>query len=397
MTRAEFHTELQKYLYIEDMGMVDVILASIVANSLQIGDPVWLTIIGPSSGGKSQIIRPFAQGNSSYIHRIDDLTPNTLLSGSLGLEGSLLGRIGSAGIISMDDLTVLFSKNAEQRGEILSQFRMIYDGHFSKSSGNRKEDISWRGYVGMIAGSTPSIYRYFNEVADMGERFINYRMKKIDIKKAVEFVTANPYTSTELNNHLSELTREFIPPLVQSLPHKSDIPPLHDETKHIIQEASHHMTLLRTPIHIDERSGLVDEFPEPEMPFRVMKQLTYLARGMQCIAPDPSAPLPEDMTRALQWTAYSLANDKRRAFLGAVVALSSQAKKITARNVASITGMHPDIAARGLAQLQALQIIEMLDDSDSTRREWRITNHEMCRLVRQIEPMEIAEDLLDEV
>jgi hypothetical protein len=71
MTLQDFHNELDKLLYIEDHAMVDIILASIVANSLQIGDPVWLTLIGPSSGGKSQIIRPFAIGNPSFIHRID--------------------------------------------------------------------------------------------------------------------------------------------------------------------------------------------------------------------------------------------------------------------------------------------------------------------------------------
>lgn len=367
--------------------MVDVILASIIANSIQIGDPVWLTLIGPSSGGKSQIIRPFAKGNEDYIHRVDDLTPNTLLSGTLGLEHSLLGRIGKAGIISMDDLTVLFSKNAEQRGEILSQFRMIYDGYFSKSSGNRKEDIAWQGYVGMIAGSTPSIYRIFNEVADMGERFISYRMKSLDVHKAVEFVSKNSFTSTELNNTLAGLVRDFVPPLIQGLPPKEDLPSLHPDTVQVIQEVSEYMTLLRTPVHTDERSGLVDEFPEPEMPFRVMKQLTYLARGMQCMVENPNEPLPEDMTRALKWTAYSLANDKRRAFLKAVCQLEFNGKRITTSNVSSLTGLHNQIVAKGMSQLQALSILHL--DADD---HWRLVNRGMYKMVRDIDDITADED-----
>lgn len=392
MNLKDFHTELEKHLYIEDHDMVDVILASIVANSLQIGDPVWMTLIGPSSGGKSQLIRPFAMGQPDFIHRVDDLTPNTLLSGTLGLEGSLLGRIGKKGILSMDDLTVIFSKNAEQRAEILSQFRMLYDGHFSKSSGNRKEAVVWEGYLGMIAGSTPSIYRFFNEVADMGERFINYRMKPMNVHKAVEFVTSHPQTSGSLNGNLTDLIREFLPPLLQSLPTPDSRPKLHPVTKQVIQEVAEHCTLLRTPVHIDERSGLVDEFPEPEMPFRVMKQLTYLAEAMQCLAPNPSEPLPENMTRALQWTAYSLANDKRRAFLKAVVYLHAISKPISTKNVAALVGLHPTIASTGLSQLQALKIIYQTDEKDGDK-DYQVQNLDLCAMVRRIDPIISKEDI----
>lgn len=395
MTLSEFHTELNKLMYIEDPNIINVILGSIVANSLQIGDPVWLTIIGPSSGGKSQMIRPFAMAHEKYIHRVDDLTANTLLSGTLGLEGSLLGRVGSAGILSMDDLTVLFSKNVEQRSEILSQFRMLYDGYYSKSSGNRKEAIVWKGYLGMIAGSTPSIYRFFNEVADMGERFISYRMKPIDIDKAVEFVSQHPVTSKEMNGQIADLIRGFLPDLLQSLPDPKYLPDLHPDTLIAIRNAAQHCTLLRTAIHIDERSGLVDEFPEPEMPFRVMKQLTYLAQGMQCLQDDPKAPLGPDFISALEWTAYSLANDKRRAYIRAVVALDHQGKKISTRNISSYTGLHNEIVGRGMAQLQALDIVSLASEEDTSRREYQIENRGLCDLVRRLEPIIISEDNIE--
>lgn len=397
MTLQEFHIELNKLLYIEDPNLVNVILASIVANSLQVGDPVWLTIIGPSSGGKSQLIRPFAMAHPEYIHRVDDLTTNTLLSGTLGLEGSLLGRIGKAGVLSMDDLTVLFSKNAEQRGEILSQFRMLYDGHFSKSSGNRKEDIVWTGYLGMIAGSTPSIYRFFSEVADMGERFISYRMKKIDVHKAVEFVSNNSTTSKNLNEQIASLIAEFVPPLIQSLPDPKYRPKVHPETMKIIQDASEHCTLLRTPIHIDDRTGLVDEFPEPEMPFRVMKQLSYLAAGMQCIVDEPDKPLPKQFHDALEWTAYSLANDKRRAYISAVVGLEYQGKKITSQNVSAATGMHKEIVEKGMSQLQALGIISVNDENNQNKGKWAIKNRPLCQMVHRLDPVDgILEEVMED-
>lgn len=396
MTLTELHQQLGGLMYIEDKNLLNVVLASIVANSLQVGDPVWLTIIGPSSGGKSQMIRPFSMAHGNYIHRVDDLTANTLISGTLGVEGSLLGKIGKAGIISMDDLTVLFSKNAEERASILGQFRMLYDGHFSKSSGNRTEPMVWEGYLGMIAGSTPSIYRIFNEVADMGERFISYRMKPMNVRKAVEFVSNHPTTSKDLNSAVADILREFLPPLLVSMEGQK-APALHPETLLAIQNAAEHFTLLRTPIHVDERSGLVDEFPEPELPFRVMKQLTYLAVGMQCLQEDMSQPLPPDMIEAIEWTAYSLANDKRRAYMRAVVALDYQSQKITTRNVSSVTGLHNDIVGRGLSHLQALGIIELASEEQGRSREYSIKNRDMCNLVRKLEPIFISEDQIDDV
>lgn len=394
MTLQELHTELGKLLYIEDPNLLNVILSSIVANSIQAGDPVWLTIIGPSSGGKSQMIRPFAMAHHKYIHRVDDLTANTLLSGTMGLDGSLLGRIGKAGIISMDDLTVLFSKNSEERAAILSQFRMLYDGRYSKSTGNKSEAITWEGYMGMISGSTPSIYRFFAEVADMGERFISYRMKKYDVHKAVTFVSNNPRSSKDLNKEIADLIEQYLLPLLQGQPQdKKYLPKLHPDTLLAIQNAAEHCTLLRTPIHVDERTGLVDEFPEPEMPFRVMKQLSALAIGMHCIQEDPDLPLPKEFIDALEWTAYSLANDKIRAYVRSVVGLEYQSKKISTRNVSAATGLHTSVVEKGLSQLQALNIIALSHEEDGRKREWSIINQPLADLVHRLDP--VAGDLED--
>ncbi len=381
MNLATLHQELAKLLYIEDQGMVNIILASILANSLKIGDPVWLTLIGPSSGGKSQIIRPFAKANPQLIHKLDDLTANTFISGSLGMAASFLGRIGPHAILSMDDLTVLFSKNVEARGEILSQFRMLYDGRFSKSSGNRKEDMTWEGYVGMISGSTPSIYRYFAEVADMGERFVSYRMKTFDKHKALDFITANQHSSRDLDGMLSELLGSYIKELMAT-PNLMSLAVLSDETKATISATAEHCTLLRTPVHIDERSGFVDEFPEPEMPFRVMKQLTYLAQGLQALN---GGEMSKEMLHALEWVGWSLANDKRRSYLKAITILDYQSKKITARNISAITGLHKDVVKKGLDQFQALGIITLQGD-DNGEYEWHLTHPELRALTMRVDP-----------
>ena len=119
MKFSELKQKVAEYLHNEDDGMIKIALAAIIATRLKIGDPVWLIIIGPSSGGKSQVLRPLALTDTKFIHRVDDLTENTLISGAMVKKGareiSLLNRIGALGIIVISDFTVIFSKNPSGR------------------------------------------------------------------------------------------------------------------------------------------------------------------------------------------------------------------------------------------------------------------------------------------
>lgn len=398
MTRSELHQALSEVLYIEDYGMVDVVLASTVANALRLGDPVWLTIIGPSSGGKSQFIRPLAISNPQFIYRIDDLTANTFLSGALKYDETLLGRIGAHGMLSMDDLTVLFSKNNEARAEILSQFRMIYDGRFSKATGTNKGTHVWppegSGHIGMIAGSTPSIYKYFNEVADMGERFISYRMKDIDVEKATDFVLESNLASSELNERVAAIFTDYFTTIMPQLSAMatneenllSSIS-LPDDIQDTIRSIAPTVTLLRTPVMIDEwHDGVVTDIPVPELPFRVMKQLTTLAKAMLVMhqLDEPGAnTLPANLVGALEWTAYSLANDKRRNFMRVITRLHDDGVAIDRTALAIGTGLDPMVINQNLSQLQALRVIERKADN-----EWRVKNEKVAAVTRRLDPLQ---------
>jgi hypothetical protein len=382
MTLTDFHAKLSEFLYIEDHGMYDILLSSIVANSMRLGDPVWVTLIGPSSGGKSQIIRPFAKANPQLIHRIDDLTSNSLMSGAVKEEDTFLKNMGEHGILCMDDLTVLFSKNVEQRAEILSQFRMLYDGRFSKITGGHGGSAVWEGYVGMIAGSTPSIYRYFGEVADMGERFVNYRMKAFNKRKALDFINSNQLSSLELDDALAETIGEFLRPLLAEDPDPSLLT-LSEEVVTTLSEAAEWFCLLRTPVHVDHYTKLVDEFPEPEMPLRVMKQLLLLAKALQVVS---RRPLTEGDLEKVMWVGYSLANDKRRAYLKAAIALEREGKFITKRNLSAITGLNEEVVEKGMSALQALGIVEKSsDDGVGTTHKYTLTHPELTKLITRLD------------
>ena len=374
--------------------MIDTLLASVLANSQKIGDPVWLTIIGASSAGKSQYIRPLAKANPGLFLQLDDLTSNTLISGN-GAAQSLIFKIKDAGIISMDDLTVLFSKNSEDRNAILSQFRMIYDGRMTKASGKSNgEGITWTGHAGMIAGSTPAIYRYLAEAADMGERFVNYRMKDINEDKAVDFVLRTGLSSRQMDEKIKDIYGRYFSALMPKV--KEANIPVDEKTKQAIVNISKAGTKLRTPVSTDDREHFVTHLPVPELPFRVMKQLDNLAKGFMVMhhAETGEEELPDDLRTAIEWVGYSLADDNRRAYFKAVLGLNKQMLKATVRNISAYTGLHHTAVERGMSVLSAIGVVKMNEEreGENQTRTWTVADQRLEEIVKRIDPPKIVDE-----
>lgn len=395
MTRKELHAELSEVLYIEDFNLIDTLLAVVLANAKGIGDPVWMTLIGPSSGGKSQYIRPLAKANPSLFLQLDDLTSNTLISGN-GEKDSLIFRIKERGIITMDDFTVLGSKNAEDRNAILSQFRMIYDGRMTKASGkNGAEPITWTGHAGMIAGSTPQIYKLFAEVADMGERFIYYRMKDMDEDKAIEFVQRKGLSAKETDEKLKDIYGRYFAAMMDRVEQMPDVE-VDEETQQAILSIAKSGTRLRTPVITDEREHFVSEKPVSELPFRVMKQLTNIAKAFTVMhySETEEKVLPPELRTAIEWLGYSLADDKRRAYFKAIIAMestyiegTSKTFKATARNISAYTGLHHTAVERGMSVLSAIGVVKQnVATHDSEAKSWSIVDNNLKEIVKRIDP-----------
>ena len=384
MKLTELKTEIQKYQYMEDTQLIDVSLASIIATRLKIGNPVWLIIIGASSGGKSQMLRPLALTDEKFIHRIDDLTENTFLSGIKSKEGevSLLNRIGSRGIIVISDLTVLFSKQAESRAVILSQFRMVYDGEMTKFSGNSSKPISWKGSLGVLAGSTPSIYQHFEEVADMGERFIYYRMKEFDPYKATHLALTRKSFGKDLDDKLSSLYEQYIKEVVKSYDDE-DIE-LSEEVNNRIIEVSMFAEKVRTVAHKDRWKDTIDRKPTPAMPMRVALQLVSIAKALAIIQKHETGKntLTEQNLSILDWCGYSLANEEKRHVLKVIASVAFD-KTTTTSTIADIVGLSTSVIGTVLQNLSAVGVLTRTGDGSNLY--WAFKNEKDYNIVRRIE------------
>ena len=393
MKLNEIKTEIEKYQYFEDTNIIDISLASIIATRLELGDPIWLVIIGASSGGKSQILRPLALTDEKFLHRVDDLTENTFLSGmNLGAGNgspSLLHRIGKKGMIVISDLTVLFSKASENRATILSQFRMLYDGEMNKFAGTSATPISWKGYLGIIAGSTPTIYSHFEEVADMGERFIYYRMKDYNPEKATRLAMGRKLYGKQLDDKLSELYADYIKDVVKGA--GTEPIELSDSVKDRILSIAQFAERVRTPVHLDFKKSTIDRIPISAMPMRVALQLTSIAKALMVIRKheDKKAlDLTEKDLEIIDHCGWSLANEEKRAALK-VLANIQYGVYMKTQIVADKIGLATGVVGNILQNLASVGILIRSGDSGSLS--WRINKESDWKIIRRIEKIDEIE------
>lgn len=393
MNIQELKTKIQEYQYLEDTNIVDVAIASIIANRLRLGNPIWMLIIGASSGGKSQILRPLSLTDETFMFRVDDLTENTLLSGAKlkdGESASLLDKMGAHAMMVISDLTVIMSKSGESRATILSQFRMLYDGEMTKFSGNSSKAQNWEGYMGVLAASTPSVYSHFEEVADMGERFIYYRMKEFDQRKATELALSRSLYGKKLDKALSSHYGEYIESVSKNITAEDLVLP--PEMKQRIIEVSMFAERVRTVAHKDWSGKVIDRIPTPAMPMRVALQLTSIAMGLGAMRIHDCGELKftDDDYSIIDWLGYSLANEENRAVLKVLASVDFE-NTLTSSTLADKIGLDTSVVGNIAQNLSAVGILKR--DGGENYLMWKFSDKSYYDIVRRIEHMTTIEKI----
>lgn len=371
MTLDDVKKEVQEYIYMENTSMIDAALATIIANRISSGVPVWLVVVGASSGGKSQILKPLALSDPEYMHRVDDITENTFLSGSQdskkkGEDGdsvkskSLLLRIGSHGMIVISDLTVLFSRGVESRNAILSQFRMLYDGEMIKSVGTMSTTLRWKGHLGIVAGSTPTIYQHMEEVSDMGERFMYWRMHEYDERKATKVAMSRKLQGSDLDDTLASIYSAYIKEIVKSGVRAT----LTEKENDSIIDIAILAEKIRTSVKRDRYSKMVEHIPSPAFPMRTALQLKNIAEALAIMY---GGSLGERGMQVIRWMGWSLANEEKRRCLKF---LAGQGYAVKTSTVADAVGLDTSVVK---SILQAMATVGLLlRSAEGNEHTWKI-------------------------
>lgn len=179
--------KLQEYLLLDDGDALVVLLGAVAAFKMG-RDPVWLLLVAPPSGAKTELLKLLK--SLEEVVWLSTLTPKTLASGYGGTtDASLLNDLDEKIVVFKDLTTVLQMRRDDQR-EILAQLREIYDGQFDKAWGTGKT-LNWTGRIGFVAGVTHAIDKQHSVMGLLGPRFVFLRIHQPDREAAAERAIAN--------------------------------------------------------------------------------------------------------------------------------------------------------------------------------------------------------------
>lgn len=269
---AELVATFQRYLLITDPDYLPVFTGAVLAHRCA-SEPVWLLVVAPPGGTKTETIRSLH--GYPGIYPLSELTARTFASGLEthdGTDPSLLARLRDE-ILTLKDFTTVLEMHREERQAILAQLREIYDGRFDKVWGTGRE-LHWEGRLGFLAGVTPIIDEHQVAMAVMGERFVLFRLRTPDRRQVARRALEGASREAEMRAELRRAMHGFL------ASRRSELPAVSDAVLDALARAADFVTRARSGV---VRDGYRREFnyaPEPEVPTRFAKVLLALARGI---------------------------------------------------------------------------------------------------------------------
>jgi len=267
------HEVYKKWLYIEDLGRVDVLLA-VALSRTQKGVPLWLFLVGASGDMKSEQIN--ALTNPDHTFQLNQLTSKTLVSGNplvKDLAPELNGKL-----ILTNDMAAMLELRSEEKAEIWAQLRDLYDGIAGKCSGTGKISRYTDIFVTWIAGSTPHIDHQILIHQTLGTRELIYRTKeKEEILKLMQRIMENSEKLEMMRAELKYITGTFL----RNKEYKDR--EINEQVMEKLFKWSEYVCYMRAMAESDAFSGELLRDVTPEMPTRILQQLTRLYKSLMSL------------------------------------------------------------------------------------------------------------------
>jgi hypothetical protein len=338
-----------RWLHQPDPGALYAVLAGVAANLFD-GDPLWLLLVGPSGGGKTELLAAIT--GLPDVHPAATLTEAALLSGTprkdhaQGASGGLLREVGDFGILVLKDFGSVLSQHRDTRAAVLAALRELFDGAWTRRLGtDGGKTLSWQGKLGLLCGCTPAIDTHHAVLAALGERFIWYRLAVDDAAEQARRSLAHAGREREMRAELAEAVRGLFAGLDLTAE------PLDEDDRERLIALATLVVRCRSAVLRDSYSSReIELVPDSEAPGRLVGVLGRLLVALRLIGvPDEegwrvTVKAGLDSMPALRWRALGHLLDAPAAEKTSDVAAACDLPSSTARRVLE------DLAAHGVLE-----------------------------------------------
>lgn len=283
-TWSDVEDVIKKHYYQPDVQAARALYSAIAAHALK-GPQVWPMLIAPPGSMKTELLA--ALDGVPLVHLVDQLTPQTLISGQIHnptsqRSPSLLHRIGPSGILISPDFSTILAMKPEARGSVLADLRRIYDGQINKAFGTVDDPAkhAWTGRLTLVVAVTQEIDRLYGAVQSLGDRFVMIRWHRAGgVEAAVAAMNQDRAAArAELKNAVKQLFEA----------RRSGDPVIPGPLQVAIGALAEIAVRARTHVHRDSSSKEMVDVPEPESPTRLAQQLAQLAKGSAYLVNRPT-------------------------------------------------------------------------------------------------------------
>jgi hypothetical protein len=355
----------RKWLYLEETGLLEVYLGAIAANLLD-GDPVWLMIVGASGGGKTEPLN--AAMRLHFVHLAATVTESSLLSGTPKREkaknakGGLLREVGPFGLLLLKDFTSMLAQRRDASAAVLSAFREIYDGSWTRHVGSDGgTTLHWAGKLAVIAGCTDTIDSHTAVIGTMGERFAFYRLPTVDDRKLSRHALQMAGKEAQMRDELSRAVCGLFAGV--TLPDK--LPEISEADLERLIDLASLTARCRSAVERDNHTRDITLTLSPEAPTRIAKILRQLFHGMEAIGVERPR-----IWAALEKIAFDSMHKVRRAVLGAL----ENGELHTTTTIAAAIQYPTVTARRALEELHAHGVLICIKGGQGKADSWQFSD-----------------------
>lgn len=375
VTFKDVENVFRKWLFLENTDAIKIALATVLSTRMG-GDPVWLMLVAPPGGSKTEIINSLTLSPIAYL--TSSLTPHTLISGA-GTRGgedlSMIPRLDGK-CLCIKDFTVILNMRDTEKEEIFGTLRDAYDGHCGKEFGNGVVR-SYKSHFSILAGVTPVIYNLSVQHAGLGERFLKFYIgDAVDHPQEYNTVLRaiqNISHESAMRREIAEVVAGYIATVERYSEKHPELPTIPDKIIHPLIHGAQYLSTLRGTVTRDTRNNeIVTSKPFREVATRLgktfAKLLMYLARM------EFRTEVNEDDYRLIRKIILDTSDQRAEELVRKLyVATPTPDDLISTKEIAFKTHYNQATISRILNDYNLLRIVER--SKDIKKHEWRVSDH----------------------